>query len=240
MHILVGLENNFENRSLAWALEHPGCFAYGTESSEAVMNMALAFLEYKRWIASHTAQSWLKDVHDVDVRLADVWEVYEIDENYDVKADGRYSVNAWFRYDWKPLTRLEVRHGLDILSFSRADLLKLVENLPDTILDRPYPGERWSIRGVLGHLAKAEWWYLDRLGLAGISRRELPEDVFEQLAWVRRRLEEVLPTLEGAEQVVGKDGEFWSPRKLLRRAAWHERDHITHIQKLLSGTRELG
>jgi len=240
MHILVGLENNFENRSLAWALEHPGCFAYGSESSEAVMNMALAFLEYKRWIANHTAQSWLQDVHDVDVRLVDVWDVYEIDENYEVKPDGRYSVNAWFRHDWKPLTRVEVRRGLDILSFSRADLLKLVEGLSDTILDRPYPGERWSIRGVLGHVAKAEWWYLDRLGLAGISRRELPEDVFGQLDVVRRRLEETLPTLEGEVKVVGKDGEFWSPRKLLRRAAWHERDHISHIQKLLSGTRELG
>jgi hypothetical protein len=28
------------------------------------------------------------------------------------------------------------------------------------------------------------------------------------------------------------DFEFWSPRKLLRRAVWHERDHTTHIRRL--------
>ena len=28
------------------------------------------------------------------------------------------------------------------------------------------------------------------------------------------------------------EGEFWSPRKLLRRAVWHERDHTVHIRKL--------
>jgi hypothetical protein len=30
------------------------------------------------------------------------------------------------------------------------------------------------------------------------------------------------------------DGEFWSPRKALRRALWHERDHIDHINKLIA------
>jgi hypothetical protein len=35
---------------------------------------------------------------------------------------------------------------------------------------------------------------------------------------------------------MGTDGEFWSPRKLLRRAVWHERDHTGHIRKLLAGS----
>lgn len=240
MRILVGLENNIENRSLAWALEHPGCFAYGTEGSEAVINVARAFVEYKRWLEGHVADSWLADVRDVDVRLVDVWDVYEIDEHYDVNPEGRYSVNAWFRYDWKPLTRLEIQRGLRILAGLREDLLQMVTRVPEVVLDRQYPGERWSIRGVLKHIGGAEWWYLDRLGLGQVTRRELPEDAFERLAWSRQRTVEALPGLEGVEQVVGRDGEIWSPRKLLRRVAWHERDHIDHIRKLLSGTRELG
>ncbi len=240
MRILVGLENNIEHRSLAWALEHPGCFAYGAESSEAVINVAKAFVEYKRWLEAHTADSWLADARDVDVRLIDTWDVYEIDENYDVSPEGRYAVNAWFRHDWKPLTRLEVQRGLRVLAWMREDLLKMVTRVPEVVLDRQYPGERWSIRGVLKHLGGAEWWYLDRLGLGQVTRRELPEDAFERLAWSRRRTEEALSSLEGVVQVVGKDGEMWSPRKLLRRAAWHERDHIEHIRRLLSGTRELG
>ncbi|MEN4011627.1 MAG: DinB family protein [Bellilinea sp.] len=240
MRILVGLENNNERRSLAWALEHPGCFAYGAESSSAVINISKAFVEYKRWLGGQLSDSWLADAQDVDIRLIDVWDVYEIDEHYDVIPDGKYAINAWFRYDWKPLTRLEVQRGLRILACLRADLLQLVSRMPAAVLDREYPGERWNVHGVLGHIATAEWWYLDRLGLGQITRRELPEDVFERLAWSRQRLEDALPALEGVVQVVGKQGEIWSPRKLLRRAAWHERDHIEHIRKLLSGTRELG
>ena len=42
-----------------------------------------------------------------------------------------------------------------------------------------------------------------------------------------------LPGLEASEKVIGIDGEFWSSRKVLRRAIWHEQDHTAHIKKLL-------
>ena len=233
MQIKIGLENGFEGRSLAWALDHPGCFAYGSDGPAAVVNIATAFLLYKSWIGQHTPDSWLADVQDVHVRLVETWEVYEINADYETLPQGEISINAWFRQDWKPLTRLEVKRGLQVLAFSRADLLKKYQNLSDEILDRTYPGERWSIRGILRHIATAELWYLDRLGLAGMHRRDLPEDVFECLEIVRRSMFEVLSAAEGSTQVVGAAGEFWSPRKVLRRAAWHELDHILHIQKLL-------
>ena len=50
---------------------------------------------------------------------------------------------------------------------------------------------------------------------------------------MRAHLVEVLPTLVGSRQVIGVEGEFWSPRKLLRRAVWHELDHVEHISKLV-------
>lgn len=233
MQIKIGLENGYEGRSLAWALDHPGCFAYGSDGPAAVVNMAAAFLLYKGWIGQHTSDSWLADVQDVHVRLVETWEVYEIDADFETVPLGDIRINAWFRHDWKPLTRLEVKRGLQVLAFSRADLLKKYQNLSDEILDRTYPGERWSIRGILRHIATAEFWYLDRLGLSGMNRRDLPEDVFESLEIVRRRAMEALSAAEGSKQVVGVSGEFWSPRKVLRRIAWHELDHNEHIQKLL-------
>ena len=54
-----------------------------------------------------------------------------------------------------------------------------------------------------------------------------------RLRKVRRHLIATLRTLDGAKKVVAVDGEFWSPRKLLRKALWHERDHTEHIRKLL-------
>jgi hypothetical protein len=110
--------------------------------------------------------------------------------------------------------------------------MHLVGSLDNAILERTYPNERWSIAGILNHIGGAEWWYLDRLGLA-FSRAEVPESPFDRLPKVRERLLEILPGLAGVKQVVGVAGEFWSPRKLLRRAIWHEYDHMDHIRKLL-------
>jgi hypothetical protein len=100
-------------------------------------------------------------------------------------------------------------------------------------LDQTYPGERWSIRGILSHVGGAEWWYLQSLGLEGIPEARLPQDAFERLSLTRARTEAVLPDLAGLEKVSGREGELWSPRKVMRRAIWHELDHVEHIRKLL-------
>jgi len=230
MLIRTGVENNMDGHSLAWALEHPGCFANGADGEAALAALPAAWRAYTAWIRAHTAQSWLPD-EPAEVRLEDTWEGYTINEQFE-RAENGYDVDAWFLHDWKPLTQPEIERGLLILSWSRADLLATVSGLSREKLEQTYPGERWSIAGILKHIAGAEWWYLDRLGLA-FPRAEVPEDPFQRLEKVRSHLNQVLPTLASAEQVVGTDGEFWSPRKLLRRAAWHELDHIAHICKLL-------
>ncbi len=235
MLIQVGLENNIEGRSLAWALDFPGCFAYGADGAEALLNVPRAVLQYADWIARHTDRSWLADLGDFDVRLVDTWDCYNINEEFDLVLSGdAYEVNAWFRQDWKPLTGAEVQRGLVLLDWSRADLLASVAGLSPEQLNAGRPGERWPINGVLNHVGGAEWWYMDRLELAGIPRDKVSKVPAERLAMVRARLKEVLPALVGVKQVVGKEGEFWSPRKLLRRALWHELDHVAHIQKLLA------
>ena len=49
---------------------------------------------------------------------------------------------------------------------------------------------------------------------------------------MRAHFRSILPRLDGVNKIVGVKGEFWSPRKMLRRALWHERDHTEHIRKL--------
>lgn len=233
MRIKIGLENNYEGRSLAWMLDYPGCFAYGKEGGEAILRAPQALLRYKEWVDSHAPDSWMKDLGDFDIHLEESFEVFTINRDFDLAGEG-YEVNAWFRHDWKPLTAEDIQRGLRVLTWSREDLLELVAGLAPSQMNCEFEGERWSIAGILAHVANAEHWYLDRLGLAGTSRQELPEDVFERLGSVRQRLAIVLPTLEGSTTVLGVRGEFWSPRKLLRRAAWHEIDHIEHIFKLMA------
>ena len=226
----VGLENNTEGRSQAWILGHPGCFSYGADGPQALAAVPKAIQEYYQWVSSHTASSWLP-AGEIQFGLDETWDCYIIDENYELVQDG-YEVNAWFRNDWLPLDAEDIQRGVLLLKWGREALMKIVASLDNAILDRTYPNERWSIAGILNHIGGAEWWYMDRLGLA-FSRDEVPEMPFDRLSKVRDRLLEVLPRLVGVNQVEGISGEFWSPRKLLRRAVWHEYDHTAHIRKLL-------
>ena len=228
----IGMENNVEGRSLAWVLGHPGCFAYGDDSAATLQAAPAAIQDYIAWIGAHFDKSWLEP-GEVEVRLEESWEVYCIDEDYERAQDG-YEVNAWYQHDWKPLTQLDVARGLQLLMLSRMQLMHIVKDMSPAQLEEKRPGERWSIAGILGHVSGAEWWYLDRLGLA-FAREQVPEDPFERLPLIRNHLLRTLPSLVGSSQVVGIHGELWSPRKLLRRAAWHERDHTEHIRKLLAG-----
>lgn len=231
MQIRVGLENGIEGRSLAWALDFPGCFAYGKDATDALLNFPRAFISYKNWVDSQAANSWMADLQDFDVHLEEVFECYNIDENYNPVANDN-EINAWFRNDWKPLNVIEIERGLKLLEWSRAELLNLIAGLTPDQMDKEHAGERWPIRGITRHIANAEYWYLSRFSLAGIPRSELPENEMERLMLVRTRLNEVLESMAGDKTVVGVAGEFWSPRKLLRRSLWHELDHIQHIQKL--------
>jgi hypothetical protein len=229
----IGLENGAEGRSQAWALGHPGCFAYGADGSAALGAVPRAIQDYRLWIEAHTSKSWLpgSETEPCEYRLEETWECYSINSDFELTQDG-YEVNAWFRHDWIPLSVEDIQRGQLLLSWGREELLKTVGDLPTETLERNYPKERWSIAGILKHIGGAEWWYLDRLGLA-FPRQEVPEDPFQRLDKVRSSLLEILPGLAGSTQVIGSSGEFWSPRKLLRRAVWHEYDHIAHIQKLL-------
>jgi uncharacterized damage-inducible protein DinB len=231
MRISIGLELDNEGRALAWALDYPGCFAYGAEGPDAVIALVQGLVSYEDWAARHGEPGWA-NLGDFDLRVVETWQVYTINDHFE-EQEGGYAVNAWFRQDWKPLQTSEIERGLTLLQWSREDLLNAARNLEDQVMDLQRPGERWSIRGILKHVAGAEWWYLDRLNLAEGGREQLPKDAFERLDWVREHLNRALPELAGRELVLGKDGELWSPRKLLRRALWHEINHREHILKLL-------
>ena len=231
MRISIGLELNNEGRALAWALDFPGCFAYGADGPEAVIGLARQLAIYEEWINQHAGPGTFS-LGDYDLRIVDTWEVYTINHEYEL-ADVGYAVNAWFLYDWKPLDTTEIENGMVLLDWSREDLQSVVSRLSDEQLDRTFVGERWSIRGILEHIANTEWWYLNCLNRTEGEPEQLPEAAFQRLTWVRERLAAELPGILQREQVVGKQGEFWSPRKLLRRLLWHEIDHRQHIEKLL-------
>ena len=231
MRILIGVENNNEGRSLAWALEHFGCIGYGADGQTAVVAMAKAIPDYIAWLESHTQENWFNP-KEIDIRLVEVVDDYFIDPTYQVVPDVGRLIKAWFKTDWKVLSQEDVEHAIKILTWAREDMLQLITAIPDRMLDESHPNEEMTIRQILGHIGRSEWWLMDRLGR---SRPEgmLDQDPIERYQKERAELLVTLPDLIDLDQVVGKGGEMWSPRKVVRRLCWHERDHYQHIQKIL-------
>jgi hypothetical protein len=232
MALRVGIENNCEGiRTLAWALEHPGCYAYGLDEQEAVRNLPAALDAYSAWTAGHGGPRLGPDAAGPVVE--DVFDAYLVDESFERAENGEIEINAWFQHDWKPLTPAEIERGLQIMDWARQDLLAVLQPLTPEQWALKAPGERWGVARIVQHIAGSEWWYMDRLGLA-FPRAELPDEPLAGIQKSLAHLRAVLPALAGVDKVVGTDGEFWSPRKMLRRTAWHERDHTEHIQKVLA------
>jgi hypothetical protein len=228
----VGIENNNDNRTIAWALEHPGCFAYGEDADSACHNLEEAIREYDAWIHQYVDQTGLA-VDDLQIDTQETFEAYFVDKNLErVQGADDYMVESFFNFDKEPLVQEEIKRALFMLDWSRLDLIKTIAPLTPDKKDEPYPNERWSINGILKHIATAEWWYLERLGKA-FPKDELEKEPLPRLVQTRQHFNQTLPELEGLKQVVGRDGETWSPRKVLRRTLWHERDHIGHIRKLI-------
>jgi hypothetical protein len=230
----VGIENNNDGRTIAWALEYPGCFAYGQDSAEAQKNFSWAARDYAAWIADH-GESWLDN--DVEVLVEETFDDYFINEALERVEPGgdTYMVESFFIRDWKPLSPHEVERALKLLAWSRTDLMSIVKGLSAEKLDQTYPGERWNINGILKHIGGAEWWYQERIGYPfPADKKDVPADPFERLSVARDHFNSLLPKLVGVNKVLGLGGEIWSPRKALRRALWHERDHTEHIRKLIA------
>lgn len=227
MRINIALEGKYEGKYITWALDYPGCFGYGISEEEAIINFPKDFLAYQNWINFKAgADSWLKNLTDFDIHLRETFKNFENSE--------KKVVCSWFQNDELPLNQLEIDQAIKILNWSRKDLMDLWQLIPVTVMNQEIKGERWTIYEIFHHVANAEWWYLDRLGLADCKKDVLPIDPLERLAQVRENFISALPGLEKKYIVHEVEGEIWSPRKIIRRACWHEKDHLVHIQRIIN------
>ena len=232
MQIRIGLEDNIEGQIMAWALDYPGCFAFGNDEPEALIQLPRALLQYELWIKDHTSHPWI-DFTNIDVRVVERFTTFHMGEDYKPAPAGEgYEVNAWFTDDWRPLSSDEIEQALLIFRWQRDELLAGLATLEPAVLTREHPDERWNILGIARHIANAELWYLSRMDLTSLSRQDLPQELEERLSQTAAQIMKVFPDFVDQVKVIGKLGEFWSYRKLVRRILYHQRDHIEHIKAL--------
>lgn len=232
MQIRVGLELNIEGRTLAWALDYPGCFAYGGDEAEALISLPRALIAYQQWIQDHTRDPWV-NLRDMDLRVVEKFETFRIGMDYRPAPPGEgYEINAWFIDDWRPLSAEEIEQALTIFHWQRDELLAGLSTLDQQVLEKEHPGQRWNILGIAKHIANAELWYLMRLDLVTINHHHLSNEYENRLAQTSAQVDQIFPELAEKVVVRGIEGEIWSYRKILRRTLWHQRDHIEHIKEL--------
>jgi hypothetical protein len=186
--------------------------------NEAVAAAPAAIASYGVWRAFHGGEA---------IEMPFETELDEVQRSWRAAPD--FLVDAFFASDAVPLTREEIDHALLLLAWTRQDLLAALDGTFPEELSWPVE-DAWSIETILAHTAATDWWYLDRLDRAP-KQSEIKGDSLARLDQTRSALRLLLPSLAGDVRIVSKDLELWSPRKIVRRALWHEIDHTQHIHK---------
>jgi hypothetical protein len=219
----IAVEDMEQNHWVAWALDLPGCFSSARTQEESEVMAPTSISQYI---------TWLKNLGYRKLPRQDYIEIEVVETFRSFVSGGMYVANAFFEDDKRPLLEEDVEFGVWLLERTREDLLDAAHNMTEEKFAQSIPGEvQGSIQGIVEHVAWVEWWYLDRLGLA-FDRDKMPSGVFAMLTAVRQHTRDQLANLIGVDQIVTVRGEKWSPRKILRRTLWHERDHTNHIAKL--------
>jgi hypothetical protein len=229
MRYRVAVEDIEPNHYVSWVLDLPGCFSSAQNQQDAVADTPSRIADYFGWVAKHEP-SVPRVSGPFEMTVVEVFKAYASDEDPD------YLVNAFFEDDRRPLSYWDVEVGLRLLRWSRQDLLEVVRSLlPGRLHGPTRDGVHRRITGILEHVSRAENWYFGQFGLA-VERSTLPEDTLGKLETVRSNTRSQLIKLMGQDRLRENGGETWSPRKVLRRTLWHERDHTQHIAGL--ATRE--
>ena len=226
MLIRVGMEEDPGILYTAWALDFPGCCANGKDQAEALLALPRALLEFDYWVRLHTDRPWFQ-LDGLDMHVDETFKVTRINLQGE-----EYDINAFFQDDLRPLNDQEVVQALQVLHWQQEELLAGIEFVDEETLNRVDIGQRWSILGIVRHVAFAELWYLQNLTctVPEIQRDTDPICALEQSYCA---LVSALPGLIGDLRSNEYAQERWSGRKLIRRTLWHRRDHIDHIRQLL-------
>lgn len=201
--LTVGIEDIEPGHWVAWVLPVPGCYGSGTTEEEALAGVPDA------WRAETGRDA------PGPLRVVERWR------GVPAADDPGFIVNATFADDRRPLETGEIEAGITRIIENHRQFQKLLTRCDLT-------GE---IGGIVRHLATAEQWYLGNIDL--VRDGERPDDPMERFTWIRAFSLRALPKLAGCDILTDSGGEGWTPRKLVGRTIWHERDHTQQIARIL-------
>jgi predicted RNase H-like HicB family nuclease len=204
-----------------------GCYSSGRSEEEAVAQAGRRVRQYFEWLGKKDGNS---APFEESVQVA----IVERFQRYPWPKEPAIFVRAFYEDDARPLRSWDLDIGLRLLDWSRQDFLRLAGSmLPDSLV--PLENEHnWNtLDGLLGHIWETENGILGALG-AAVDLAEMPSDATGRAELVRSKLRKMLPGWGESEIQREVAGELWTSRKALRRALWHERDHIWKLEEQIS------
>ncbi|MEX1255731.1 MAG: DinB family protein [Dehalococcoidia bacterium] len=221
------------------AFDLPGCAVSAPDEATLREMLPVAIAEHVAWLADHGEPLDPHGALDVDI-------VETITRAETTAADGEFC----FDDDLRPVADDEIDRAVRHMAYARADLLALVEPLPDAVLDwrpprsamakiDPWNPDVLTIREIVAEIGNSDGYY--RTGLQdGEPSSADPEP--EGLEARRQCVIERLRSLPAGER--GRlfhpvrpwrdSPEDWTARKAVRRIIGHERFHTKEIEQRLA------
>lgn len=210
---------------------YPGCWVFGRTPERALLKVKEAIFDWFRWIEKH-GEHVSDETKNFEVEVAEMMRV-----DYNPVEAGKPEPLFWSEI--APVSRKDITRTIQLLEYSREDLLKLVSNLSKECLEWLPPNKPRTIKNCLKHIAYVEPWYITRLNIDLPSK--YPRNTFKLLDYTRKLIVNVLKDFP-KEKMRGvyqpkKDRSpvcnLWTARKVLRRLVDHERLHTRYIEKVL-------
>ena len=221
--IRVGLEYGVGGGSLAWALDFPGCFAYGQADAEVMLNFARNLLAYEAWINLHADQAWFNLIN-LDFRIVEVFKP----DNASCMARSSQPV-AFFEDDRRALSQDEVQHALAVYSWQREELLAGLEFLPEAAYACAEQRTGKTIPAMVSQMAQDCYDIMAALKLL-LPPFPTKSEALAQLDFTTELVRGMLSAWVGVEAIYEVDRELWSPRKVMRHLLWRQREGIEEIK----------
>ena len=144
---------------------------------------------------------------------------------------------AVFAEDLRPANDAQIDRTLTILAGQRRATLALLASAPGSLLDVEDPTARQPVwmtwrtpRQIIRHIVDTESRAYPRW--CGLPQLEPVDDLEEELVRSARHIRDVIESMPRTFTTTHR-GEAWTPVKLLRRLAWHERVESVFLRRRL-------
>lgn len=225
MKINIYLESANRGRTMIHLLDYPGCNIKGKTTEDALKRLPFGWESYLDW----RKESGFS-VPDPP------YEFVVAEEKLTGGPFHPGSKASFFGPDEQEVSDLDREYYLSLMASSRKSLMKVVNGISIKHFDLHIKSPRWSIEGILRHIASAERFYITRLfANDSIPRSKRSKDIYHRLSLMRENCLEILKNLTPRElsNKVYHGNEYWTARKVFRRFLEHEREHTGQILRII-------